>query len=92
MKTPVRGGTSSGLSTEERQKPRGQVGHAENTHLLEEHYEQWRVNPTSVDATWRAFFEGFELGSQLEPDREGPEGRGEKANSAFMFRIRVSGR
>ena len=44
--------------------------------MLEEHYEQWRVTPSSVDATWRAFFEGFELGTQLEPDREGLNGGG----------------
>ena len=70
MKTPKGNGASPALSTEERQKPRGQIGHAENAHMLEEHYEQWRVTPSSVDATWRAFFEGFELGTQLEPDRE----------------------
>ena len=77
MKTAMGDGSAPGLSTEQRQKPRGQVGHAENAHLLEEHYEQWRVNPTSVDATWRAFFEGFELGTQLEPDREGINGNGD---------------
>ena len=63
-----------GLSSEDRQKPRGQIGHAENAHLLEDQYEQWRVNPTSVGATWQAFFEGFELGTQLKPDREGLNG------------------
>ena len=67
MKTAMGDGGVPGLSNEERQKPRGQIGHAENAHLLEEQYEQWRVNPSSVDATWRAFFEGFELGTQLEP-------------------------
>ena len=70
MKTAIGDGGGPGLSNKERQKPRGQIGHAENAHLLEEQYEQWRVNPSSVDATWRAFFEGFELGTQLEPDRE----------------------
>ena len=76
MKTPKGNGAAPALSTEERQKPRGQIGHAENAHMLEEHYEQWRVTPSSVDATWRAFFEGFELGTQLEPDREGLNGGG----------------
>ena len=49
--------------------------------MLEEHYEQWRVTPSSVDATWRAFFEGFELGTQLEPGREGLNGGG-RSNGA----------
>ena len=49
--------------------------------MLEEHYEQWRVTPSSVDATWRAFFEGFELGTQLEPDREELNGGG-RSNGA----------
>ena len=74
MKTAMGDGGVPGLSNEERQKPRGQIGHAENAHLLEEQYEQWRVNPSNVNATWRAFFEGFELGTQLEPDREGING------------------
>ncbi len=34
-----------------------------NADLLEENYQRWRVDPTSVDSTWSAFFEGFELGS-----------------------------
>jgi 2-oxoglutarate dehydrogenase E1 component len=34
-----------------------------NADLLEQNYEQWRKDPSSVDNTWAAFFEGFELGS-----------------------------
>jgi len=35
--------------------------------LLEEKYEHWLDDPRSVEATWAAFFEGFELGTvQLE--------------------------
>jgi 2-oxoglutarate dehydrogenase E1 component len=34
-----------------------------NADLLDQNYEQWRKDPASVDATWAAFFEGFELGS-----------------------------
>ncbi len=34
-----------------------------NADLLEENYQQWRKDPASVDSTWSAFFEGFELGS-----------------------------
>ncbi|MCB1230690.1 MAG: 2-oxoglutarate dehydrogenase E1 component, partial [Verrucomicrobiae bacterium] len=43
-----------------------------NADLLEEKYLQWKENPHSVEATWSAFFEGFELGqSQSTP---GPDG------------------
>ena len=86
MKTPKGNGAAPALSTEERQKPRGQIGHAENAHMLEEHYEQWRASPSSVDATWRAFFEGFELGTQLEPDREGLNGGG-RSNGAVAREV-----
>ena len=34
-----------------------------NADLLEENYQRWRKDPASVDSTWSAFFEGFELGS-----------------------------
>ena len=34
-----------------------------NADLLDQNYERWRVDPASVDSTWSAFFEGFELGS-----------------------------
>ena len=34
-----------------------------NAELLDEKYEQWCDDPRSVDSTWSAFFEGFELGN-----------------------------
>ena len=34
-----------------------------NADLLDQNYQNWRNDPASVDATWSAFFEGFELGS-----------------------------
>jgi 2-oxoglutarate dehydrogenase E1 component len=33
-----------------------------NLDLLEENYERWQQDPESVDSSWSAFFEGFELG------------------------------
>jgi 2-oxoglutarate dehydrogenase E1 component len=33
-----------------------------NLDLLEENYERWQSDPESVDSSWSAFFEGFELG------------------------------
>jgi len=34
-----------------------------NAQLIDQNYDAWRKDPASVDATWAAFFEGFELGS-----------------------------
>ncbi len=84
MNSPLGDGALSGLSKEERQKPRGQIGHAENSLFLEENYEQWRINPKSVDANWQAFFEGFELGSQLEPDLESKNNSNGKASKTNL--------
>ena len=36
-----------------------------NADLLEEMHRAWQQNPDSVDPTWRAFFQGFTLGSKL---------------------------
>ncbi len=36
---------------------------AANTAVIEAAYEAWQQNPDSVDPTWRAFFQGFTLGS-----------------------------
>ncbi len=33
-----------------------------NLDLLEENYRRWQEDPESLDQTWLAFFEGFELG------------------------------
>ncbi|WP_221029834.1 2-oxoglutarate dehydrogenase E1 component [Actomonas aquatica] len=38
-----------------------------NAELFEQLYEQWVENPDSVDATWRAFFQGFSLGHSGGP-------------------------
>ncbi|HWB61554.1 MAG TPA: thiamine pyrophosphate-dependent enzyme, partial [Chthoniobacteraceae bacterium] len=35
-----------------------------NLDLLDENYARWKQDPDSVDKSWSAFFEGFELGSQ----------------------------
>jgi 2-oxoglutarate dehydrogenase E1 component len=32
-----------------------------NLDLIDAYYARWKESPDSVDATWRAFFEGFEL-------------------------------
>jgi len=40
-----------------------------NADLLDEKFEQWCDDPRSVDATWSAFFEGFELGNTQAKQR-----------------------
>lgn len=34
---------------------------------IEEAYQRWRHDPASVDASWRTFFEGFDLGLAQKP-------------------------
>lgn len=36
-----------------------------NADLIDDHYETWRTSPRSLDAEWRAFFEGFELAQDV---------------------------
>src|SRR5215469_207907 len=40
-----------------------------NADLLDEYYQRWKQDPKSVDSSWSAFFEGFELG--LSPGKNG---------------------
>lgn len=39
------------------------VGSRWNLELIDEYYDRWRNDPSSVDASWRHFFEGFEVGA-----------------------------
>src|SRR6266576_6540980 len=40
-----------------------------NLELIDENYRRWQEDPASVDPSWSAFFEGFELGNL--PQRNG---------------------
>lgn len=40
-----------------------------NLELIDQNYERWQEDPASVDPSWAAFFEGFELGNL--PQRNG---------------------
>ena len=42
----------------------------DNLAVIESAYEQWRRDSKSVDATWQAFFAGFELGGRGQPPGE----------------------
>lgn len=39
-----------------------------NATWVDQQYERWREDPSSVDAEWRTFFQGFELGSRAAGD------------------------
>jgi 2-oxoglutarate dehydrogenase E1 component len=41
---------------------RSTVAHPVNLSLIEDYYQRWLKDPTSVDASWRIFFDGYELG------------------------------
>jgi 2-oxoglutarate dehydrogenase E1 component len=38
-----------------------------NASVVEEYYQRWLDTPDSLDPTWRAFFQGFTLGSNGQP-------------------------
>src|SRR6266849_3893465 len=43
-----------------------------NLELIDQNYQRWQEDPASVDPSWAAFFEGFELGNL--PQRNGAAG------------------
>jgi len=67
-----------------------------NADLLEHTYSLWKQDPRSVDATWGAFFEGFELGLVPPPRGEaapadGGAGRsGTLSSEDLSFRAKVA--
>ena len=75
--TPPLSGSDPALATLDRLNPNrtssspspalGRLGHPGNTAFLEELHKAWKSDPSSVEPTWQAFFEGFELGCQLRP-------------------------
>jgi len=57
-----------------------------NLDLIEENYRRWQENPSSVDSSWSAFFEGFELGNL--PQRNGAAaGKAEAREAALQTRV-----
>jgi len=51
-----------------------------NLDAIEAAYQRWRDNPTSVDDSWRLFFEGFELGA----DRAGTSPADGRAQASII--------
>ena len=62
-----------------------------NADLMEANYAQWCEDPKSVDPTWAAFFEGFELGSaqlkRKEAEAAVSTGPVSDVDSAFFGRV-----
>lgn len=52
-----------------------------NANLLDENYERWLADPRSVDGTWAAFFEGFELGVVQAKPKKGEPAPAQKPTS-----------
>src|ERR1700691_1162323 len=50
-----------------------------NADVIEAMYRTWLDNPDAVDPTWRAFFQGFSLGSNGGPIGEAVEAQGQHA-------------
>ncbi|MDB6165169.1 MAG: sucA, partial [Lacunisphaera sp.] len=50
------------------------VSERANAGLIEEYYQRWLDNPDSVDPTWRAFFQGFTMGSNGQAPSAVPSG------------------
>src|SRR4051794_29318014 len=47
-----------------------------NLNLVEDYYERWRNDPSSVDLSWRNFFEGYELGCSIQSASGNSSGAG----------------
>ncbi len=63
------------------------IGSSLNLDLLEESYNNWRRDPSSVDPSWDSFFEGFELGlgrSSLTPVQAASSAEDERAQSGIV--------
>ena len=52
---------------------RATVASPMNREIIESTYQQWRLDPSSVDPSWSFFFEGFEAGlaASVAPGQEG---------------------
>ena len=62
-----------------------------NADLLDQNYERWRKDPASVDSTWSAFFEGFELGAVQSKNGASASTNGASAAKEDPLQTRVDG-
>ncbi|MBV8413727.1 MAG: 2-oxoglutarate dehydrogenase E1 component, partial [Verrucomicrobia bacterium] len=61
-----------------------------NAGLLDEYYQRWKQDPASVDSSWSAFFEGFELGAT--PTRNGRSAVGPETEGVVTEADRLQNR
>lgn len=64
-----------------------------NLDLLDSLYSDWKNNPATVDATWAAFFEGFEIGLERLAKQPGVAKDAKGAvlsEEALTFRMKVT--
>src|SRR5687768_2162337 len=62
-----------------------------NADLLDQNYERWRKDPASVDPTWSAFFEGFELGSVQSKNGAAAAQKGATTPAGDPLQTRIDG-
>src|SRR6185503_10796770 len=62
-----------------------------NADLLDQNYERWRKDPASVDPTWSAFFEGFELGAVQPKNGAAPQTGTSAPTGEGVLQTRVDG-
>ena len=58
-----------------------------NADLIDEYYERWKVDSTSVDDKWNAFFEGFELGLTIPPKGKSVKGSPSSASGSKQMNV-----
>jgi 2-oxoglutarate dehydrogenase E1 component len=59
---PLSGANQARLAWNPFTMERSTVATTSNLSLIEAYYERWKSDPSSVDGSWRSFFEGYELG------------------------------
>ncbi len=60
-----------------------------NADLLDENYTRWKADPASVNGSWSAFFEGFELGCAQKPapKTKGAQPPADGASTSLQTRV-----
>lgn len=60
-----------------------------NADYIDEVYQQYLTNPNAVEESWRFFFEGIELGHDLNDDTGGAAQSAPVANTDYEFELKV---
>src|SRR5881398_892169 len=60
-----------------------------NLELIDQNYQRWQEDPASVDPSWSAFFEGFELGNL--PQRNGAAAAPRAVTRESPLQTRIDG-